>query len=104
MEMFLMALVLSVLGAAVSAIAFAAATRGADDAPQPKPLPAPRPAVTAPRFFADEQAVALQELDVVRVVLQIERHIRLEQAAAEAFLALPTAESLHSRTASPLSN
>ena len=101
MEMFLMALVLSVLGAGVSALAFAAATRGADDVPQPQPLPAPRPAA---RFFADEQKVAPHELDVVRVVLQIERHIRLEQAAAEAFLALPTAESLHIRTASPLSN
>jgi hypothetical protein len=101
MEMFLMALVLSVLGAGVSALAFAAATRGADDTSQPQPLPAPRPAA---RFFADEQKVAPHELDGGRVVLQIERHIRLEQAAAEAFLALPTAESLHSRTASPLSN
>jgi hypothetical protein len=106
MEMFLMALVLSVLGAGVSALAFAAATRGADEAPaaQPQPQPAPRPALAAARFFADEQEVAPHELDVVRVVLQIERHIRLEQAAAEAFLSQPTAESLHSRTASPLSN
>jgi hypothetical protein len=33
---------------------------------------------------------------------QIERHVRLEQAAAEAYLDLPTRDSLHSRTESPL--
>jgi len=97
-----MALVLSLLGAAVSAVAFSAATRGADD------LPARRtdekPAARTPRFFADERTITRPELDTVSMVLQIERHIRLEQAAAEAFLALPTAQSLHSRTASPLSN
>jgi len=33
---------------------------------------------------------------------QIERHIRLEQAAAESFLIAPSLESLHGRTVSPL--
>ena len=99
-----MALVISLLGAAVSAAAFAAATRGADDAAAPQPAPKPAVAAPAPRFFADERVVAQRELDAVAVVLQIERHIRLEQAAAEAFLALPTVESLHSRTASPFLN
>jgi hypothetical protein len=33
---------------------------------------------------------------------QIERHIRLEQAAAESFLSAPSLESLHGRTVSPL--
>jgi hypothetical protein len=36
------------------------------------------------------------------LLLQIERHIRLEQAAAESFLDYPTVESLHTRTMSPL--
>jgi hypothetical protein len=102
MEMFLMALVLSVLAAGVSAAAFAAATRGVDDPPaQP---PAPAAVAGEPRFFADARNVAQRELDTVGMVLQIERHIRLEQAAAEEFVAVPTSASLHSRTASPLAN
>jgi hypothetical protein len=111
MEMFLMVMVLSLLGAAVSAVAFSAATRGVDDVPERRAEARPsalraddKPAVRAPRFFADERTITRPELDTVSMVLQIERHIRLEQAAAEAFLALPTAQSLHSRTASPLSN
>lgn len=97
-----MALVLSVLAAGVSAAAFSAATRGVDEAPAPHSADAV-PA-GAPRFFADTRDIAQRELDTVGLVLQIERHIRLEQAAAEAFLAVPTAESLHSRTSSPLAN
>lgn len=103
MEMFLMAAALSLLGVAVSAILFAAATtreraeqreesraaRGAS----PRPVPA--------RFFTDapvgERLVPRQAL-----LLAIERHVRLEQAAAESFLHAPTVESLHSRTTSPL--
>lgn len=96
-----MALVLSVLAAGVSAAAFAAATRGVDEPLAPT---AEAPAAGVPRFFADARNVAQRELDTVGMVLQIERHIRLEQAAAEEFLALPTAASLHSRTASPLAN
>jgi hypothetical protein len=34
----------------------------------------------------------------------IERHVRLEQAAVEAYLDVPTRDTLHSRTASPLLN
>jgi hypothetical protein len=34
--------------------------------------------------------------------LQIERHVRLEQAAAEAFRDYPTAETLQTLTTSPL--
>jgi len=40
------------------------------------------------------------EIEVL--LAQIERHVRLEQAAAESFLYDPTVESLHGRTASPL--
>jgi hypothetical protein len=101
MEMFLMALVLSVLAAGISAVAFGAATRGAD---APLAAPPAEAAAAGARFFADTRDVALRELDAVTMVLQIERHIRLEQAAAEQFQALPTARSLHSRTASPLAN
>jgi hypothetical protein len=102
MEMFLMALCMSLLGVAVTAIAFGAATR--DDAPEAEALPARAAAAPAPtRFFVEEMPVAAQpRVPIEALLLQIERHIRLEQAAAESFLDCPTAQSLHSRTASPL--
>jgi hypothetical protein len=51
------------------------------------------------------RARAAQELvPVEALLLQIEQHIRLEQAAAESFLHTPTGQSLQSRTTSPLVN
>ena len=107
MEMFMMAAVMSLLGVAVCAVLFAAATRG-------ESVEAPRPAeqlARAPqRFFAsapgsEPAKVPRQELvPVEALLLQIEQHIRLEQAAAESFLHTPTGQSLHSRTTSPLVN
>jgi hypothetical protein len=38
------------------------------------------------------------------LLLQIENHVRLEQAAAECFLQSPNASVLHSRTTSALLN
>jgi hypothetical protein len=38
------------------------------------------------------------------LLLQLERHVRLEQAAAESFLMAPTLQSLHSRSSSPLAH
>jgi hypothetical protein len=37
-------------------------------------------------------------------LLQIENHVRMEQAAAESFLASPTNAQLHSKTTSPFVN
>jgi hypothetical protein len=99
--MFLMALALSLLGVAVSASLFAAAVRDetrSQDALRPRKEI--QPAVPA-RFFADGRT-PVPPVPVEVLVLQLERHIRLEQAAAEAFLHQPTRESLHSRTVSPL--
>jgi len=56
-----------------------------DAAPQPAPAARVVPTVPIEVFLA-----------------QIERHIRLEQAAAESFLSAPSSESLHGRTVSPL--
>ncbi len=66
--------------------------------------PERRLAVAPPRFFASPAAKPADALGVpVEMLLsQIERHVRLEQAAAEAYLDLPTRDSLHSRTESPL--
>ena len=65
-----------------------------------------RMALPAPRFFADEQAVPRIAIRLPREILlnQIECHVRLEVAAAESFLDVPTAESLHAETASPILN
>lgn len=111
MEMFLMGLCLSMLGVATAAVAFGAATHGergrAEAEVQAKTADAPPLTVSmgTPRFFAagagfpPHQPVSLDVL-----LLQIERHVRLEQAAAEAFINQPSSASLHSRTMSPLAH
>ncbi len=115
MEMFLMLLAMSLLGTAVSAALFGAATRGQKREPW---SPAARPSPPQ-RFFAQDEAPSAapeapapkagiplppQPVPVDLLLLQIERHVRLEQAAAESFLHVPTSDSLHMRTKSPLMN
>lgn len=97
-----MGLCLSLLGVSVCAAAFSAAAREEPgrrqaDAAQKIPLP-------AAQFFLDEAArpAAAPRVPIEVLLLQLERHVRLEQAAAESFLDVPTRESLHSRTSSPL--
>ena len=103
MEMFLMVLVLSVVGVLVSGVLFAAAMR--------EPAESGAPAFSAvaaqdeERFFMLRPAVRTAprvRVTADALVLQIERHVRLEHAAAEAFLQFPTFEALHMRTLSPL--
>ncbi|MFB3853952.1 MAG: hypothetical protein ACE148_09035 [Vicinamibacterales bacterium] len=54
------------------------------------------------RFFADPAvSVTYDRARLDSLLMQLERHVRLEQAAAESFLQNPTAESLHHRTSSP---
>jgi hypothetical protein len=109
MEMFLMAAIMSLLAVAVCAVLFAAATRDEREGQRPA-LPAAR---EPQRFFASapaaraEAARETMEPELVPVealLLKVEQHIRLEQAAAESFLNRPTDESLHSRTTSRLVN
>lgn len=103
MVMFLSLMIMSLLAVALCAVAFAAATRSEG---QPEAQPERRLVLEPPRFFAAPEAKAAEAPAVpVEVLLsQIERHVRLEQAAAEAYLDLPTRDSLHSRTTSPLLN
>lgn len=104
MELFLMVACLSLFGVAITCLAFGAATRV--EQPPKAEQPADKPALAIPaRFFADEAAApaALQyQVPLEVLLLQIESHVRLEQAAAESFLESPAAASLHSRTTSPL--
>jgi hypothetical protein len=101
MEMFLSVMTLSLIGVAVAALLFAAATRGSMPAP---PTPDERLLRLPSHFFADDRATHARPVIPIEVLLlQIERHVRLEQAAAESFRARPTAETLQSATTSPLS-
>jgi hypothetical protein len=109
MEMFLTLLFMSLLGVALAAMSFGAATRDETRevaaAPEARTADAMTVALGAPQFFATGTAVPPQRpvsLDVL--LLQIERHVRLEQAAAESFINQPSSRSLHSRTTSPLAN
>lgn len=100
MEMFLTVAVISLVGVAVSAILFKAAI---PKAPLPSPLKDESLLALPPRFFVDDrvpQPPPPLPIEVLR--LQIERHVRLEQAAAETFRDYPTIETLRTLTTSPL--
>lgn len=108
MEMLVMGLCFTFIGLAVTALAFAAATRPeslrADAQPEQvavKPAPA--------RFFSERltptaPGPAPIQVPIEVLLLQIENHVRLEQAAAESFVACPTNAQLHSKTTSQFVN
>lgn len=101
MIMFLMGLALAMFGLAVTAAAFGSATR-TERTPE---LPAqPQLEMVPERFFADSHRAFHRQPNVPLEVLllQIEQHVRLEQAAAESFISLPSPEVLNCRTESPL--
>ena len=103
MEMFLMVVCMSVFGLAVTVIAFGAATNQQAQAQAAQPELDTVVHVGEGRFFGDEAARPVQpQVPVEALLLQIDSHVRLEQAAAESFLEYPTAALLHSRTVSPL--
>ena len=110
MAMFLMILTMSVFCFAVACVAFGAATQEEHDVQVVRSIarPAMLLPLAQPRFFADIAEVPLaasaghQQVPLEMLLLQIDRHVRLEQAAAESFIEAPTTASLHSRTTSPL--
>lgn len=101
MEMFLMVATISLVGIVISVGLFAAAMHGdehAADVRVDQVMP-----IGPPRFFLQEKVPAsAPRVPIEVLLLQIERHVRLEQAAAESFLDSPTTKSLHTRTTSPL--
>ena len=104
MEMFLMTLALSLVGVVVSAGLFAAAT--ADERRRQSAAPGQSVSTAKPqRFFATPPQPAVSnpfQIPTEVLLLRLEQHIRLEQAAAESFHMAPTLEALHTRTTSPL--
>jgi len=108
MEMLLMGLCMSVFGLGVAALAFGAATRSeSSDATVQPELPLVKVAAPA-RFFSDRvpvpPAVLPRQVPIEILLMQIENHVRLEQAAAESFVEFPTQALLHSKTTSPFVN
>jgi hypothetical protein len=100
---------LSVLAATFAALSVGALVVTAGSSQRPESLTfAPDLAkdVDESQFFGTEaETPVLPHLVPVEVVLsQLQQHVRLEQAAAESFLAGPTSASLHSRTESPFVN
>ena len=106
MDMFIMDLCFTFFCLAITAAAFAAATR--PRASQPAAQPELRAIEATPtRFFADRAKPPLPTPIAVPIEVllqQIENHVRLEQAAAESFVAYPSHALLHSKTTSPFVN
>ena len=98
-----MALCFSVLGLAVTAMAFGAATRPE----RARPAGEAQPSMAKPqaRFFVEPVAIGPdRRVPIEALLLAIENHVRLEQAAAESFVESPTPAMLHSRTSSKFGN
>jgi hypothetical protein len=103
-----MALVLTLFGlclvlSVVSAVVLAAALR---EEPMEQPVTAVPQEAGRPAFFGQpaprRTADIASTVPVEVLLLELERHIRLEQAAAESFHRFPTPATLHRATASPL--
>lgn len=102
MVMFLTILLMSFAVLTVTAVIAVGLAPRDEKAPELQPERAV--AVEPPKFFVVEAPapVTRQPIPLEVLLAQIDRHVRLEQAAARTFLAVPTAGSLHSRTESPL--
>jgi hypothetical protein len=104
MEMLLMGVCLSLFGLAVTCVAFGAAARPEREYPVQE-AQAERVKPSAPaRFFVSDVLTPHTRVPIDALLLQIENHVRLEQAAAESFLQAPTSALLHSRTMSTFVN
>ena len=104
MAMFLVLFGISFVLAVMTAILLSALLRNGESAPVVRKTPRPP---DAPGFFNAEVPAAVSDgsasaVPVEALLLEIERHVRLERAAAESFHVSPTPESLHVHTASRL--
>lgn len=108
MEMFLSCLCVSVLGLGVAAVALGAARRREPSDPAAQPELPRGDAIALNRFSSDcapaPPAGQPRAIPIELLLLQIENHVRLEQAAAESFLESPTHALLYSKTTSPFVN
>lgn len=107
MAMFLTLLFISLMVVAVMGIMVAGLSpqererRAQAEARQNKKL-----VPTPPQFFASNvpEVETRTQVPIELLMSQIQRHVQLEQAAAETFVNVPTPEALRSRTSSPFVN
>jgi hypothetical protein len=110
MEMVLMGACLRLFGLVVACLACGAATRGVDEIASAAPglrEEAVNAAVAPAHFFVEQAALPMEarnRVPIEALLLQLESHVRLEQAVAQSFLESPNSSLLHSRTISPLVN
>jgi hypothetical protein len=108
MYMLLMGLSVAFIGIAFAAVAFAAATHpNSSESPAQSELPVTKAVPASARFFVEHVTAPrppLPQIPVEILLQQIENHVRLEHAAAESFVALPTYAKLHSKTTSSFLN
>jgi hypothetical protein len=64
----------------------------------------PAAAKSQARFFVEPAAATPRRVPIEALLLEIENHVRLEQAAAESFVEFPTPAMLHSKTSSSFGN
>ena len=107
MEMFLMVLCMSLFALGIMAAAFGAATNP-NQPPQTAEQKQEVPVVLEPaNFFSDysvSPVITRTQVPIEVLLLQIENHVRLEQAAAESFLYAPSPTLLHNKTVSRFVN
>ena len=108
MDMLLMGVCVCLFAMAVVAVAFRAVTRSEPSISTGQPdlelTKAVLPARPLPVAVPKQPALPPQQIPIELLLLQIENHVRLEQAAAESFLEFPTRTSLHSKTTSTFVN
>lgn len=109
MNMLLMGVCVCLFAMAVVAVAFGAVNRSEQSISTGQPGPELTKAVAPPArplpIAAPKQpALPPEQIPIELLLLQIENHVRLEQAAAESFLEFPTRALLHSKTTSPFVN
>lgn len=98
MDMLLMGAAISFFGIVVSSLAFGAAAR--TEQPETQAFPEVEPATVrkSSNFFIagpPEPAHPFAQVPIEALLLQIEHHVRMEQAAAESYVQLPSAALLH---------
>lgn len=102
MDLILISFSICVLGVMVTVLIFSLAMGSRDEKEEPNATTRdPRPTEA---FFLEESAdpEGSPEVPTNSLLLELERHVRMEQRAAKTFLRGPNADSLHAPSDSPL--
>jgi len=103
MLFFLTVIGVSMAGMMLTFVTFRLVAGGEDTTEEYAPRSRPREVPPEQFLLNDPKGIAPRpEASVPERLSQVERHVRLEHSAAEKFLEVPTAESLHARPTSQL--